>query len=62
MSEILNCPFCGHEAEFIQDTCEAYVECTNGDCGACSGNFGYHSGDQKAQAIAAWNTRTGDAK
>lgn len=57
MVEILPCPFCGGEAEFIQDTCEAYVECTNDMCGACSGNFGYHSGDQKAHALAAWNAR-----
>ena len=57
MVEIEPCPFCGGEAEFVQDTSEAYVECTNDMCGACSGNFGYHSGDQKAQALAAWNAR-----
>lgn len=55
--EMKDCPFCGTKAEFVKDTCEAYVECTNEFCGACSGNFGYHEGDQKKQAITAWNTR-----
>ena len=52
------CPFCGNEAPTLDDTsCEEaggyFIQCWGEDgCGAC------HWGNNRAEAITAWNTRT----
>ena len=52
--ELLPCPFCGGSAVVSSLYGDWYVECDLCDAGG-SGE------DTKAEAIAAWNTRAGDA-
>jgi hypothetical protein len=62
IEELKLCPFCGHEAELLKlPETRPFVECrgrrafdTSGF--ACGARTGYYS--TKAEAIAAWNTRT----
>lgn len=53
MSELLPCPFCGGEAQTLRNGSWWCVACRTPFC--CDvGKF-----DTEAEAIAAWNTRTG---
>ena len=55
-NELLNCPFCGGEAEFYVGG-NGYIQCTH-----CLAMIPYKYGllyaDGKRKAIAAWNRRT----
>ena len=55
MSEFKNCPFCGCEVQTTQ--CDEYfeVKCSGEDCVA-------KTYDDKASAIAHWNTRADSAE
>ena len=54
MSEELKpCPFCGGDVEIAEGMNEAWVSCSNKQCGmGASGMF-----STRKKAIAAWNTR-----
>ena len=59
MSELLNCPFCGGEAELIEygfvDYITLYVvACTNDDCNMTVDTGSYAN---PREAIETWNTR-----
>lgn len=54
MSELLPCPFCGGEAQFVEEDDEIAIWCL-GECHVCGG---YHEPEQRERAIAAWNRRT----
>ena len=51
MREIMACPFCGGKSEFHMGVTRIWVECT-----VCGGE-GPDQGQNKNQAIKAWNTR-----
>jgi len=52
--ELKPCPFGGERAIITTAAAGFVVHCDNDDCGAFGGLF-----DVKANAIAAWNRRTG---
>lgn len=54
--ELLPCPFCGSSAIF-HDSAKPWVSCSNADCSYWGTFHTWTSGDQRKQAIAAWNTR-----
>ena len=54
MSDLLPCPFCGHEPEVRagRGGTRWYVQCMNDQCKCTVQLF-----DSRAQAVKAWNTR-----
>lgn len=55
-TELLPCPFCGHEAVTYRDSDGDWEAFCNNDLELCSGNVASRF-PTEAQAIAAWNRR-----
>lgn len=57
-TELLPCPFCGGEAEIIQNDIGLFIGCFYEDCPIGPATSTYVDGyATEAEAIAAWNTR-----
>lgn len=59
MAELKPCPFCGGEAEIVENDCFVDVCCKNLRCRGWASCLEYKT---KKEAIEAWNRRAEDGK
>ena len=57
MSKLKPCPLCGAEAFVWQTNSQAWVQCSECDCGTHKRHLIQISADTEEQAIEIWNTR-----